>query len=59
MLKLKSLGKKQLPPLKKKGQGLHFNNEGNGFISPNKNGKHPAYPNTEQQMMNTRSSWKA
>ena len=46
VLKLKSLGKKQLPPLKKKGQGLHFNNEGNGFISPNKNGKHPAYPNT-------------
>ena len=45
VLKLKSLGKKQLPPLKKK--GLHFNNDGNGngVYSPNKIGtKQPMYP---------------
>ena len=47
VLKLKSLGKKQLPPLKKRGQGLHFNNDGSGIYSPNKIGnKHPLFPNT-------------
>ena len=45
VLKLKTLGKKQLPPVKKKGQGMHFNNN-NGIYSPNKKeGKHPLFPN--------------
>jgi hypothetical protein len=46
VLKLKSLAKKPLPPVKKKGQGLHFNNDGNNVYSPNKIGaKHPMFPN--------------
>ena len=46
VLKLKSLAKKPLPPVKKKGQGLHFNNDGNNVYSPNKIGaKHQMFPN--------------
>ena len=45
VLKLKSLAKKPLPPVKKKGQGLHFNNEGNNFVSPNKVGMKQLFPN--------------
>ena len=45
VLKLKTLGKKPLPPVKKKGQGMHFNNN-NGIFSPTKKeGKHPLFPN--------------
>jgi hypothetical protein len=39
------LAKKPLPPVKKKGQGLHFNNEGNNFVSPNKVGMKQLFPN--------------
>ena len=47
VLKLRSLAKKPLPPVKKKGQGLHFNNDGSGIYSPNKIGnKQFMYPNT-------------
>ena len=47
VLKLRSLAKKPLPPVKKKGQGLHFNNDASGIASPNKiGGKHPLFPNT-------------
>jgi len=52
VLKLKSLGKKPLPPIKKRGQGMHFNNDGSAIYSPNKNGlKHP-FPNTTAKKNN-------
>ena len=50
VLKLRSLAKKPLPPVKKKGQGLHFNNDASGLLSPNKiGGKHPMFPNTAKK----------
>ena len=51
VLKLRSLGKKQLPPIKKK--GMHFNENGNSVYSPKRNSKNQnLYPGTSAKKNN-------